>query len=120
MGVKAEKCVKCVTHNYFINKKLIELGIGENYIAHYYLVDILDILINVNPVVRSFSREIYPQVAKRYDKSPCTVERDIRNVIKTFWDKSLKDKLYEFWGRDYPPCCHELIYNCIKICISNF
>lgn len=110
MSVKAEKCGSCLTANYYIYKKLEELGLKKTYIAFYYLHDILNMLINQNLMVKSFSREIYPIVAIKYSKNPATIERDIRNVIKSFWDKQFKEKLGSFWCESYPPTCHKFIY----------
>lgn len=110
MSKKAEKCGSCLTANYYIYKKLEGLGLKKTYIAFYYLHDILNMLINQNMVVKSFSREVYPIIAVQYSKKPCTIERDIRNVINSFWDKQLKNKLNNFWVEDSPPTCHKFIY----------
>lgn len=110
VSLKVEKCRKLIGNNYYFLKRIRGLGIPSKYMAYYYLVDIMDILINENRRIRAFSREVYPKVAKKYDKTDCTVERDIRSVIKKFWCTSLKNKLSAFWHKERSPRCCEFIY----------
>lgn len=60
--------------------------------------------------VKSFSKDVYPQVAKKYGKTPCTVERDIRKFIEKFWDCSFKARLEKFWQEEKQPSCKEFIF----------
>ena len=107
---KVKEMSVLVTPNYYISKKLIELGITNNYIAYYYLVDILDALVNDMMVIRAFSHDVYPKLAEKYNKSECTIERDIRNIINIFWESRLKEKLYPFWEKDKAPTCRDFIF----------
>lgn len=110
MGRKVEICSKLVSKNYYFEKKLNEIGLTENYLAFFYLVDIMDILINETKIVRSFSTEVYPKLAKKYNKSMCTIERDIRNVINVLWDDGMKYKLSNYFNKTDKPKCCEFIY----------
>lgn len=110
MGVKAQKYGGPVSKNYFIIKKINELGITQKYNGYYFLIDILDMLMNEYPVIRSFSREIYPVIAKKYNINQAIIERDIRNVIKKLWQPVLKNKLKQFWDKDSVPSCCKFIY----------
>ena len=111
MGLKAEKYSIYLKQHYYFNRKIRELGITINFIGFYYLAEIMELLINQGLVVRSFSKQIYPILAEKYCKKECTIERDIRNVINTFWCKTLKDKLGKYWsGEREKPTCQELIY----------
>lgn len=95
--------------NHLINKRLKDLGIGSNYIAFYYLSEILRKMIQDNAAIQSFSRQIYPRLAKKYCKNDCTVERDIRNIISVKWDTDLKQQLSHYWRKDSPPTCCQFI-----------
>ncbi|MCQ2564448.1 MAG: sporulation initiation factor Spo0A C-terminal domain-containing protein [Clostridia bacterium] len=110
MNKKEQICSQFVTSNYYLQKKMTTLGISSKYIAYYYLVDIMDLLINEDKKVHSFSREVFPFLAGKYQKNGCTVERNIRVIIGTFWDKTLKKKLQNFWQREDKPSCCEFIY----------
>ena len=76
----------------------------------YYLIDILELIINQNFEVKSFSIEVYPQVASRYNKSAWTVERDIRNSIDKTWKKGFGDELKKFYFKLEKPSCCEFIH----------
>ncbi len=107
---KTLKYEDIVAPNYYVMGKMRELGITDQYTGFYFLVDILDQLINESKVVRSFSREVYPMLAKKYHKNDCTIERDIRNIINVLWDYRLKSKLSLFWQKNEKPSCCEFIY----------
>lgn len=90
----------------FFEKRLNELGISKKYTGFYYLVDIMDKLINFDEPVRSYSREVYPMIAKKYNKSEITVERNIRHVIEKSWSLEMRDKLLFSWrSEEMPTCC---------------
>lgn len=65
---KTIKYEDIVVHNYYVMGKMRELGITEQYTGYYFLVDILDQLINESKVVRSFSREVYQCLQKNIIK----------------------------------------------------
>ncbi len=105
-----EEYTKIVTKNYFLTKKITDLGITKKYTAYYFLLDILDEIINKQRIIKSFSREVYPGLASKYGKHDCSIERDIRNLIATLWDRKLKDKLAYFYSGEGKPTCNEFIY----------
>ncbi len=109
MGRKMDECSKLMTHSYFYDYKLQKLGLRKDLVGYYYLVEILTILINENRTVRSFSKEIYPSIASRYNRNDCTVERDIRHCINNQWNK-IKDKLKDFWDKPSQPTCRKFIF----------
>lgn len=110
MGLKEEKYgIRAQSHLYFA-KKLNTLGIGKAYMGYYYLIDIMDILINKNQPIKSFSGQVYPVVAEIYGKGSCTIERDIRDIINSLWSIKLKDELTMFWDKERKPRCCEFIY----------
>ena len=94
----------------FFVMKLAELGIYEKYTGYYFLVYILDLLINKRIKVKSFYKDVYPLVAKEYNKTECSIERDIRNLIKKIWQGEINDRLSEVWGSKTRPTCCKLIY----------
>jgi two-component system response regulator (stage 0 sporulation protein A) len=93
-----------MSHNIFIMKQLDNLGIKRKYLGYYFLLDILTGIINQTSRVQSFSRQIYPEIAKKYDKSACTIERNIRNLIDNCWNQELMQKLNVFLISK-PTCC---------------
>ena len=100
---------KHVLQNHYFNKSLSRLGIETKYIGFYYLSNIMDELINNQISVHSFSRQVYPALAEKYNKSDLTIERDIRNLIAVKWETNLKNKLSHYWFKEYPPSCCQFI-----------
>lgn len=81
MNTKNIRYGNLISEKYFIKKCVKKCGVSQDYTAHYFLVDIIDLLVNENKKVKSFSKEIYPLLAQKYNKKDCTIERNIRNVI---------------------------------------
>lgn len=106
---KQDSYFKHVLKNYYFNKRLLRLGIETKYIAFYYLSDMMQTLINEECTVRSFSKQVYPALAEKYNKSLCTIERDIRNLITIKWETNMKDKLSQYWIDEEPPSCCQFI-----------
>lgn len=92
--------------NLFIDKVMEGLDVDKSYMGYYFIIDIMDLLINKNLHVRSFSREVYPIIAEKYDKKLMSIERDIRNFIDKNWNEKMKNGLSQFWScGDKPTCC---------------
>lgn len=92
----------------YIIKQFDNLGINKHYIGYFMLVDLVSILLKTDEKVESFSKNIYPIVAKKFNKTECTIERNIRNLIDKCWAKTLCDKL-DFDAFDRKPTCREFI-----------
>ncbi len=99
---------KIATKIYFI-KMLDELGIQRKYTGYYLLIELMEVLINQGRKIVSFSREVYPQIAGKYGKTACTVERNIRSLIEKVWCIELMKKLNVYYV-DRKPRCREFIY----------
>lgn len=110
MGRKIDECAEKMSKNFFIEYKLLKIGFRNDKIGYYYLIDILDILINEGRIVHNFSKEIYPEIASKYNRNICTIERDIRSYINALWDIVLKDKLADFWMDSARPTCRQFIF----------
>ena len=93
MSVKELKYGEMLPNDYFFKKRIKEMGITPKYMGFYYLIEILDLLINQGVIVRSFSKQVYPMLAQKYNKKESTIERNIRSLIYKFWDKNIKEKL---------------------------
>lgn len=102
---------------YFI-KQIDLLGISKKYTGYYELVEIVNILINeISCKVVSFSRQVYPIVAQRFNAGVGTIERNIRNLIDKCWNEELLRKL-NLAQDTAKPCCQMFIF-LIKNYIQN-
>ena len=110
MCAKELKYGALLPNDYLFIKRVQEMGITPKYMGFYYIIEILDLLINESVLVRSFSKQVYPMLAKKYNKKECTIERNIRSVIDKLWQNKLKEKLMFLWLRETQPTCCEFIY----------
>lgn len=110
MTTKEKKYKPLLPNDYFYIKRIKELGITERYMGFYYIIEILDLMLNESVVVRSFSKEVYPNIAKKYNKQSSTIERNIRSLINKFWDENLRFALKDFYAKKQKPSCCEFIY----------
>ena len=85
MNTKEIKYSHLIEGKIFFMKRLDELGIKRKYTGYYSLIEIMETLINQGKNIISFSKEIYPLIADKYGKTVCTIERNIRSLIKTCW-----------------------------------
>lgn len=119
MRVYSNYCQQFVERNYIVKKRLNQLGVSTKYIAYYYLVDILDCIIVRECKIKSFSREIYPQIAKKYGKSVYTIERDIRHFINHVWNTN-SNFIKDVFELKTKPTCLELIYLIKNFVLKDF
>ena len=105
MITKEKRYNNIISCNIFFKKALDDIGLKNNYIGYYYLVKIINLLINENVKAVSFYKNIYPQVAQIFNKSVCTVERNIRVLIDNCWNKNMKEILNCKFIKNKPSCC---------------
>lgn len=106
---KEEKYMRVVDKYRFFWICLRRLGITSNYTGFYFLVDIINMVINENCELKNMYKNFYPVVAKRFDKNPCSIERDIRIIIKNLWDVRLKSRMEKYWAGSSEPRCKEFV-----------
>lgn len=81
MNTKEKRFKDKISKHIFFKKKMDELKISNKYTGYYLLIEIIAEIINKRKTV-SFSREIYPVVAKRFNINDFTIERNIRNLMQ--------------------------------------
>lgn len=110
MSPKEMKYGQKVANKMFFLKVLDELELNKKYMGYYLLVEIEEIMIEKQERVKSFSTQIYPQIAQKYGKTPCTIERNIRSLIDKCWNNNLMIKLNTYFIEGEKPSCKEFIY----------
>lgn len=64
-----------------ISRILLKLGFNPKYKGFKYLTEMIYRIISVDNVSKSYKKAIYPFIARLYNTSPESVERDVRNII---------------------------------------
>ena len=88
-----------------LNRKLIvkitqllhDMGIPAHLCGHDYLRDAIMMVMNSHEVSGRMTKEIYPEIAKKYKKSPQSVERAIRTALDVAWTRGKTELINEIF-----------------------
>ena len=70
-----------------ITQLLHDMGIPAHLCGHDYLRDAIMMVMESHEVSGRMTKEIYPEIALKYKKSPQSVERAIRTVLDVAWTR---------------------------------
>lgn len=63
------------------------LGIGGNYQGYKYLTHAIYLCLEDEEYLLSVSKLLYPEIAKTFKTTACSVERNLRTVVTLCWDR---------------------------------
>lgn len=81
-----------------ITKLLHELGIPSHIKGYQYIREGIDIVYNKPGVIGGITKELYPELANRYDTTASRVERAIRHAIEVSWIRGDLKTMEEIFG----------------------
>ncbi len=81
-----------------ITKLLHELGVPSHIKGYQYIRDSILILYNNPDIVGGITKELYPEIANRFNTSVSRVERAIRHAIEVSWNRGNIDLMEEIFG----------------------
>ncbi len=76
-----------------IERLIRSLGIGATYRGYRYLSYGIYLCLQDENYLLSVSKLLYPQIARTFCTTSCSVERDIRTVIKVCWERGNREYL---------------------------
>ena len=71
-----------------IRRLLLKLGATPRYIGFEYVLHAIVLSLETSQYLLSVTKELYPDVAKKYHTTIYSVERDIRTVITIIWKRN--------------------------------
>lgn len=71
------------------------LGIGGNYQGYRYLTLAISLCLQNEDYLLSVSKLLYPEIARTYHTTACSVERNLRTVISICWERGNRKLLEE-------------------------
>ena len=71
-----------------VRRLLLRLGATPRYIGFDYVIHAIILSLEDSQYLLSVTKELYPDVARKYHTTICSVERDIRTVITTIWKRT--------------------------------
>ena len=81
-----------------ISKILHELGIPSHIKGYQYIREGINILYDHPETVGGITKELYPELANKYDTTVSRVERAIRHAIEVSWNRGSWDLMEEIFG----------------------
>ncbi len=70
-----------------VTKVMHELGIPAHIKGYMYLRSALMMAVDDMSILNAITKQLYPEIAKRYESTPSRVERAIRHAIETAWER---------------------------------
>ena len=80
-----------------VTKLLHELGVPSHIKGYQYIREGILLLYNNSDII-GITKELYPEIANKYDTSVSRVERAIRHAIEVSWNRGNLDLMEEIFG----------------------
>ena len=81
-----------------VTKILHELGVPSHIKGYEYIREGILLLYNNPDIVGGITKELYPEIANKFDTSVSRVERAIRHAIEVSWNRGNIDLMEEIFG----------------------
>ena len=81
-----------------ITNLLHELGVPSHIKGYQYIREGIMLLYNNPDIIGGITKELYPEIASKYDTSVSRVERAIRHAIEVSWNRGNIDLMEEIFG----------------------
>ncbi len=81
-----------------ITKMLHELGIPSHIKGYQYIREAVGIIFAKPEVIGGITKELYPELAKKFNTTVSRVERAIRHAIEVSWNRGNLDFMEELFG----------------------
>ena len=81
-----------------ITKMLHELGIPSHIKGYQYIREAVNIIFENPSVIGGITKELYPELAQKFNTTTSRVERAIRHAIEVSWNRGNLDFMEEIFG----------------------
>ena len=81
-----------------ITKTLHELGIPSHIKGYQYIREAVILVYEKPEMIGGITKELYPELAKKFDTTVSRVERAIRHAIEVSWNRGNWDLMEEIFG----------------------
>ena len=97
-----------------ITKMLHELGMPSHIKGYQYIREGITMIYNDPNIIGGITKELYPELASKFDTTVSRVERAIRHAIEVSWNRGNWDYMEELFGHSVDidkakPTCSEFI-----------
>ena len=81
-----------------ITNTLHELGVPSHIKGYQYIREGITLVYEKPDIVGGITKELYPEIAKKYNSTVSRVERAIRHAIEVSWNRGNWDLMEEIFG----------------------
>lgn len=81
-----------------ITKTLHELGVPSHIKGYQYIREGITLVYKRPEIVGGITKELYPEIAKKYNSTVSRVERAIRHAIEVSWNRGNWDLMEDIFG----------------------
>ena len=81
-----------------ITKMLHELGMPSHIKGYQYIREGISMIYNDPSIIGGITKELYPELASKFDTTVSRVERAIRHAIEVSWNRGNWDLMEEIFG----------------------
>ncbi len=81
-----------------ITRMLHELGMPSHIKGYQYIREGINMIYNNPDIIGGITKELYPDIASKYDTTVSRVERAIRHAIEVSWNRGDLDYMEELFG----------------------
>ena len=81
-----------------ISKLLHSLGVPSHIKGYQYIRESIYMMYTAKDIIGGITKEIYPEIADRFDTTASRVERAIRHAIEVSWSRGDYDLMEEIFG----------------------
>ena len=81
-----------------ITKTLHELGVPSHIKGYQYIREGITLVYQRPEMVGGITKELYPEIAQKFDSTTSRVERAIRHAIEVSWNRGNWDYMEEIFG----------------------
>ena len=82
-----------------ITKMLHELGMPSHIKGYQYIREGITMIYNDPNIIGGITKELYPELASKFDTTVSRVERAIRHAIEVSWNRGNWDYMEELFGQ---------------------
>ena len=75
-----------------------EVGVPAHIKGYQYLREAIIMVINDIEVINQITKQLYPDIAKKFHTTPSRVERAIRHAIEVAWSRGKADEVENIFG----------------------
>ena len=75
-----------------------EVGVPAHIKGYQYLRESIMMVVNDIDIINQITKQLYPEIAKKYETTPSRVERAIRHAIEVAWGRGDQDTVESIFG----------------------